>query len=89
MNDMVVGYRYTTVTNAKNQAVEMYADYVVKASGASFVSGFGVQFPFSRARLKQLPAKNLRAVTSNKTPTAPKLRKAKRLLYRLIITRLL
>ncbi|AYL95169.1 LruC domain-containing protein [Mucilaginibacter celer] len=47
MNDMVIGYRYKTVTNAKNLAVEMYADYAVKASGASFVSGFGVQFPFA------------------------------------------
>ncbi|PWK79348.1 LruC domain-containing protein [Mucilaginibacter oryzae] len=46
MNDMVIGYRYKTVTNAKNLAVEIYADYAVKASGASFVSGFGVQFPF-------------------------------------------
>ena len=47
MNDMVVGYQYEIVTNAQNLAVEIYANYVIQASGASYISGFGVQFPFS------------------------------------------
>jgi LruC domain-containing protein len=52
MNDMVVGYRYTMISNAQNQIVETYADYMVEASGASYVSGFGVQFPFSPSQVR-------------------------------------
>lgn len=47
MNDMVIGYRYTFVSNAQNKVVEFYGDYGISAVGASFVSGFGVQLPFS------------------------------------------
>jgi len=59
LNDMVVGYRYKTVTNAQNLAVEMYADYAVEASGASYVSGFGVQFPFSSSQVKTVTGQKL------------------------------
>lgn len=47
MNDMVVDCQYASVQNAKNQTVELYANYIPRASGASFKNGFGVQFPFS------------------------------------------
>ncbi|AMR30135.1 hypothetical protein A0256_01230 [Mucilaginibacter sp. PAMC 26640] len=59
LNDMVVGYRYKTVTNAKNNAVELFADYAVKASGASFLNGFGVQFPFSSTLVKNVSGQKL------------------------------
>jgi LruC domain-containing protein len=51
MNDLVVGYRYKIVSNAKNQIVEVYGDYAVNAAGASYISGFGVQFPFSPSQV--------------------------------------
>ncbi|HVW95300.1 MAG TPA: LruC domain-containing protein [Mucilaginibacter sp.] len=59
LNDLVVGYRYKTVSNAQNQAVEMYADYMVKAAGASFINGFGVQFPFSPSQVKTVTGQKL------------------------------
>jgi len=59
MNDMVVGYQYKIVTNAKNLAVEMYANYVINASGASFISGFGVQMPFSPSLVKSVTGQKL------------------------------
>ena len=59
LNDMVVGYRYKTITNAQNLAVEMYADYMVKAAGASYVSGFGIQFPFSSSQVKTVSGQKL------------------------------
>jgi LruC domain-containing protein len=49
MNDLVVDYRYTVVSNALNKAIEMQAKYVLKASGAAFRNGFGVEFPFASA----------------------------------------
>ncbi|BAU54886.1 LruC domain-containing protein [Mucilaginibacter gotjawali] len=59
MNDMVVGYQYKIVSNAKNLAVEMYANYVINASGASFVSGFGVQMPFSPNLVKSVTGQKI------------------------------
>ncbi len=47
LNDIITEYRYKIINNASNNTVEMFADYTLKASGASFNNGFGVQFPFS------------------------------------------
>lgn len=47
MNDMVVDYRYKMINNASNNTVEMYCDYVVRASGAAKRNGFGVELPFT------------------------------------------
>ncbi len=46
MNDLGINYRYTYVTNAKNEAVEMTADYKVITALAFFHNGFGVELPF-------------------------------------------
>lgn len=43
MNDVVVNYRYNTVTNAKNNVVEIIGKIVARASGASFKNAFGFQ----------------------------------------------
>lgn len=59
LNDLVVGYHYKLVTNAKNNVVEMYADYNVKAAGASFLNGFGVQLPFSPGAVKNVTGQKL------------------------------
>ncbi|OFY47946.1 MAG: hypothetical protein A2W85_11030 [Bacteroidetes bacterium GWF2_41_31] len=40
-NDLVVDYRFHTVTNAQNKVVNIVATFVSKASGASFENGFG------------------------------------------------
>lgn len=42
LNDLVVKYNYTIVSNSKNQAVEMTASFQPVASGASFNNGFGL-----------------------------------------------
>ncbi len=47
MNDLVVNYRYKYITNGTGKVVELFGDYSVKAAGATFLNGFGVQFPFS------------------------------------------
>ena len=46
-NDLVVGYRYRVVSNNLNRPIEMNAKYLLKASGATFKNGFGVEFPFA------------------------------------------
>ncbi|MFZ4399562.1 MAG: LruC domain-containing protein [Bacteroidales bacterium] len=44
-NDVVVDYRFNPVTNASNQVVNIQAKFVVKATGAGFLNGFGLQIP--------------------------------------------
>jgi len=43
MNDLLVDYRFNTVTNAKNEVVELIGKIVTRASGASYKNGFGFQ----------------------------------------------
>jgi LruC domain-containing protein len=47
VNDLVVNYRYAVISNGVNMPVEMNAKYVLRASGATFKNGFGVQLPFA------------------------------------------
>lgn len=54
LNDMVVNYRYTFVSNAQNQVVTIQADYNIAAVGASFRNGFGVQFPFAASAVQSV-----------------------------------
>jgi LruC domain-containing protein len=44
MNDLVVDYRYKTVTNAQNNVVDIKPDFYVRAAGAGYKNGFGFQF---------------------------------------------
>lgn len=43
-NDLVVNYRFNTITNAQNKIVECDGLFILRAAGASFPSGFGFQF---------------------------------------------
>lgn len=61
MNDLVVNYRYKLVSNASNNIVEVYGDYAVKAAGASFQNGFGVQFPFATSIVKSVTGQKLQS----------------------------
>ncbi|RYE13375.1 MAG: LruC domain-containing protein, partial [Sphingobacteriales bacterium] len=45
LNDLVVNYRYTFVSNARNQVVTLKGEFNAIAAGASFKNGFGVQLP--------------------------------------------
>jgi LruC domain-containing protein len=42
-NDVVLGYKYSIITNANNNVVELRGDIVVRAAGAEFKNGFGIQ----------------------------------------------
>jgi len=53
-NDLVVDYRFKTVTNASNNVVEIFATFTIKAFGAGFRNGFGFQFPNSNVNTSNL-----------------------------------
>ena len=59
VNDMVIGYRYKYVKNAQNNIVEMYGDYALRAIGASFINGFGVQLPIAYSKVKTVTGQRL------------------------------
>jgi len=42
-NDLVVDYYFTEVLNASNEIVDLKADFVLKATGASYENGFGFE----------------------------------------------
>lgn len=46
-NDMVMDYNFNYITNGKNQVVELKAALTLKAIGASYHNGFGIQLPIS------------------------------------------
>ncbi len=61
LNDLVTGYQYTYIKNAKNAIVDMYADYNIKAVGASFINGFGVELPFPSSAVSSVTGQKLKA----------------------------
>jgi len=44
-NDLILGYRFKTVTNAANEVVEVIGTFVVRANGAKLHNGFGFRLP--------------------------------------------
>ena len=44
-NDLVLDYRFKTVTNANNKVLEVTGTFVIRAIGASLQNGFGFQLP--------------------------------------------
>lgn len=71
MNDLVVNYHYTYITNGQNKTVEMTGDYTVGAVGASLKNGFGIQLPIAPSKISSITGQKLVAnyVTTNANGT--------------------
>ncbi|RZK76818.1 MAG: LruC domain-containing protein [Pedobacter sp.] len=54
LNDLVITYKYTVVTNAKNKVVQVIGNYKLHAAGGSIGNGFGVMFPIERSKIDQI-----------------------------------
>lgn len=52
LNDLVVNYQYSWVSNANNNIVELFGSFTPIAAGASFKNGLGIQFPFAPSDIK-------------------------------------
>ncbi|MEA1877138.1 MAG: LruC domain-containing protein [Bacteroidota bacterium] len=53
-NDLVLGYRYNHVKNAKNEITSMIINYKLRAIGASIHNGFGFQMDITPDKIKQV-----------------------------------
>lgn len=58
-NDMVVDYNFNQVTNAQNHVVEIKAKLILKAMGASFKNGFGIQMEVPSAQVASVSGSRL------------------------------
>jgi len=47
MNDLVLGYSFNQITNGQNKVVQIKATIILKAMGAGYHNGFGIQLPIS------------------------------------------
>ena len=61
MNDMVVIYKYTIVTNANNIVVQVIGNFTLVATGGMFANGFGVQFPIIGSSVSNVVGASLEA----------------------------
>jgi LruC domain-containing protein len=59
MNDLVMSYNYTIVTNANNIVVEVNGDFLLKAAGGNLPNGFAVEFPLARNKVRGLTGATL------------------------------
>ena len=59
LNDLVVKYNYTIVSSAKNEAVDMIANYIPVASGASYKNGFGIDLGIASSYIKSVNGSKL------------------------------
>jgi len=57
LNDLVVDYKFKQVLNANTALVELYADFSIRAIGASYLNAFGFEMP--------IPASSVQSVTGN------------------------
>jgi len=58
-NDMVIRYNFTSVLNATNDVVSIKAKFLVKAIGASFRNGFGIEMPIQSSQIASVTGQRI------------------------------
>lgn len=58
-NDLVVAYNFAQISNAANRVVALDGTFRVKAAGASFLNGMGVQLPLSPSQVRSVEGAHL------------------------------
>lgn len=59
LNDMVIDYQFNQVTNAANKVVEVKSNLIVRAIGASYKNGFGIQLPVAASSVSKITGQRL------------------------------
>lgn len=54
LNDVVVDYQYTAVTDAANKLKDLRCKYKLRAAGGIFKNGFSVELPFNRTEVSEI-----------------------------------
>lgn len=77
LNDMVIDYNFNQVTNATNQVVQIIASLTVKAIGASYHNGFGIQLPITSDLVASITGTDVRKSIISKNPNGTEAKQSK------------
>ncbi|MCX6269081.1 MAG: LruC domain-containing protein [Bacteroidetes bacterium] len=58
-NDMVVDYNFNQITNGQNKVVEIKATIILRAMGAGYMNGFGIQIPIAYSLVSSVTGTDL------------------------------
>jgi LruC domain-containing protein len=58
-NDAVIDYNFNQITNGSNQVVELYATFILRAHGAYYHNGFGIELPISPELIQNISGTNI------------------------------
>ena len=58
-NDLVIDYRYNQFANGTNRMVTLESEFVIKAIGAGFQNGFGIQLDVSSSQISSISGNDL------------------------------
>ncbi|MEI6898961.1 MAG: LruC domain-containing protein [Bacteroidota bacterium] len=58
-NDMILDYRYNQITNGLNKAVKINMTFILKAMGAAYKNGFGIQLPIAPSQVASVTGTSL------------------------------
>jgi LruC domain-containing protein len=58
-NDMVVDYNFNQITNGQNKVVQIQLKATLKAIGASYKNGFGIQLPVAPGQIASVTGTNI------------------------------
>ncbi len=61
MNDLVVNYRYTLISNASNGITELTGEYLPVAAGAAYKNGFGIQLSVAASKVASVTGQILQS----------------------------
>ncbi len=59
MNDIVVDYIFNQITNGQNKVVQIDGKFVLRAMGAGYRNGFGIQLPVQPSSVASVTGKHL------------------------------
>jgi LruC domain-containing protein len=59
-NDMVLDYNFNQVTNGQNKVVQIKATIILKAFGAGYENGFGIQLPVSPGQIASITGTDIK-----------------------------
>jgi LruC domain-containing protein len=58
-NDAVIDYNFNQITNGNNALVELNATFILRAHGAYFHNGFGIELPVQSAAIESVEGTNI------------------------------
>lgn len=58
-NDAVIDYNFNQITNTANDVVEIKATYILRAHGAGYENGFGIELPINPSAIESVTGTHL------------------------------